>query len=275
MAGVEGLKPPDHRPSLLERVFSGTAKLVIRRPRIIIAAFLVGALLFLPAIGNLQLYMSFYQLIPEERREGDAYTKNYFEDYQDLNTDYGGDNWDYYLFQLNGTQHQSMTEVRPVREMNAIAERLKGFPYVEGTLSLAELVKIANQLVTGRYEFPPDTADGDEQVRQALDFLLCKGAFTPPAGQRCPHGYRDQIYGNILTPDERTSLMVIILRKGEPLENYRDYAKELKEFGFDIDEHNPYQDAIKVYPFNLETIYLKLDETTLSEGVWWIAGTLV
>lgn len=261
---------PARRPNAIERLFGSIANLVLRHPKKVVLSFLLIAALFVPLIGQLQLYMSFYQLIPEERSAGDEYTKNYFADYLELNREYGGDNWDYYLFQPN--RSASMIDVRSIREMNAIGERLREFPFVEGTLSLAELVKIANQLVTGRYEFPPEGDAGDQQIRQSVDFLLCNG---PQYQNGCPHTFRDQIYGNILTPDNKTSLMVIIMTKGEPLERYRAYAKELKEFGFDIDTHNPYQDAITVYPFNLETIYLKLDETTLNEGVWWIVGTLV
>lgn len=271
---MEALSGASSAPGGLERFFNGIARLVTGHPKKFVFSFLLVAALFLPAIGQLQLYMSFYQLIPEERREGDAFTRDYFDDYLVLNREYGGDNWDYYLFRPNQTGLK-MTDVVAIREMNAIAERLAGFDYVEGTLSLAELVKIVNRLLTGSYEFPPDSPEGDQRIRNYIDFLLCRGTYAPPPGQECAQrSYRDQIYGTLLSKDEETAVMVIIMTKNEPLEQYREYARELKEFGFDIDQNNPYQQAITAYPFNLETIYLKLDEATLDEGVYWVLGTL-
>lgn len=229
----------------------------MRFPKTIVAIFLVIAVASLTVVPNLQLYMSFYQLIPGEYIEGSDLTREYYGDYEYLNSEFGGDNWDYFIVRPNTTF--LVTDVDAIREMNAVSDAVKAkFDYVEGSLSLAELVKIANYLATGRYEFPQDDAAGDEQIRRSLQVLL-----TVPQ-------YRDQIYGNLLAPDDKTAIILFIFEKGRPLEDYRAFAADLKEFGLEADDLNSYSQSTDMYPINVDTIYLKLDETTIEEGIFWV-----
>jgi predicted RND superfamily exporter protein len=230
------------------------SKAVTRFPKATIAFFVIVALFAASAIPGLQLYLSFYQLIPPNYHDGDEFTADYFAHYTELNRDFGGDNWDFFVFRAS-----NVTDVEVVREMNAVSEAVASrYDYVQGTLSLAELVKIVNYLATGRYEFPPDDAAGDQQIRTSLDTL-----FTLPQ-------YRNQIVGNLVSTDNQTGLMVVILEQGRPLEDYRAMAKELKEFHFEIDATNPYASSSEMVALNVDTIYLKLDQVTFDEGVFWV-----
>src|SRR5688572_26832392 len=215
--------------------------------------FLLVAVVAATALPGLRLYLSFYQLIPPTYHGSEAETVDYYGRYTELNRDYGGDNWDFYIFRAG-----NVTDVRVVREMNAVQESLKGeFDYVTGTLSLAELVKIVNYLATGEYAFPPEGPACDAQIRQSLDVL-----FTLPQ-------YRVQIVGNLVSADNQTGIMVIILEQGQPLEEYRHYASELKDYHYVVDQDNGYSDASTMAALNVDTIYLKLDEVTFDEAVFW------
>ncbi len=231
------------------------SRVVTRFPKATVMLFVLVALVGASFLPGLRLYLSFYQLIPPDYHGGDEYTSEYFDHYTELNRDFGGDNWDYYVFRAD-----NVTDVGVVREMNDVQEAVKGeFDYVEGTLSLAELVKIVNYLATGEYEFPPEGPAGDEQIRLSLQTL-----FTLPQ-------YRNQIVGNLVSLDNQTGLMVLILHQGEPLEKYREYAAELKDFHFQVDEENPHADASAISAINVDTIYLKLDQVTYQEGLFWVA----
>lgn len=229
----------------------------MRWPKTIVAVFLVIAIASLTVLPQLTLYLSFYQLIPGEYIEGTELTRDYYGDYEYLNAEFGGDNWDYFVVRPNSTF--LVTDVDAIREMNAVSEAVKNkFDYVEGSLSLAELVKIANYLATGRYEFPPDDPSGDAQIEQSMKVLLS-----------LPQ-YRDQIYGNLLSPDDKTAIILFIFEKGRPLEDYRAFAEELKAFGLQADDLNTYSAATDMYPINVDTIYLKLDQVTIEEGIFWV-----
>lgn len=235
------------------RAAQGLAAVVTRWPKTTVMLFVLAAVVAASALPGLRLYLSFYQLIPPEYHGADEATEDYYARYAELNRDYGGDNWDFYIFRA-----ENVTDVRVVREMDAVQEAVKAeFGYVEGTLSLAELVKIVNYLATGEYEFPPEGPVGDAQVRQSLDTL-----FALPQ-------YRNQIVGNLVSADNRTGLMVLILEQGRPVEDYRQYAAELKDYHTVVDAGNPYHDASSMAALNVDTIYLKLDEVTFDEAVFW------
>ncbi|HLF17217.1 MAG TPA: MMPL family transporter [Candidatus Thermoplasmatota archaeon] len=237
------------------RLAQRLSKVVTRFPKATVMLFVLVAVVGASFLPGMKLYLSFYQLIPHDYHDGDAYTSDYYDHYEELNRDFGGDNWDYYIFRAD-----NVTSVPVVREMNAVQEAVKAkFDYVEGTLSLAELVKIANYIATGSYEFPPEGPVGDQQIRTSLDAL-----FTLPQ-------YRNQIVGNLVSADNQTGLMVLILTQNEPLEQYRAYAADLKAFHYEIDENNPYQGASTMLAINVDTIYLKLDQVTFDEGLFWVA----
>jgi predicted RND superfamily exporter protein len=241
------------------RAAQGLAKVVTRWPKTTVMLFVALAVLSATTLPALRLYLSFYQLIPPEYPGATEYTEDYFPRYEELNRDFGGDNWDFYIFRAD-----NVTDVEVVREMNAVQEAVKAkYPYVEGTLSLAELVKIVNYLATGSYEFPPDDDVGDQQIRTSLDTL-----FTLPQ-------YRNQIVGSLVSTDNQTGLMVLILKQGEPLEQYRQYASELKDFHTEVDRGNPYAGASSMAALNVDTIYLKLDQVTFDEAIWWAALAFV
>lgn len=241
------------------RAAQGLARVVTRWPKTTVMLFVVAAVVASTALPALRLYLSFYQLIPPEYHGASGLTEDYYPRYTELNRDFGGDNWDFYVFRAD-----NVTDVAVVREMNAVQEAVKGnFSYVQGTLSLAELVKIVNYLATGSYEFPPEGPAGDQQIRTSLDTL-----FTLPQ-------YRSQIVGNLVSADNRTGLMVLILDQGQPLEQYRQYASELKDFHFVVDGGNPYGGASTMAALNVDTIYLKLDQVTFDEAVWWAALAFV
>ena len=241
------------------RAAQALAKVVTRWPKTTVMLFVILALASATLLPGLRLYLSFYQLIPPEYPGATELTEDYFPRYEELNRDFGGDNWDFYIFRAG-----NVTDVEVVREMNAVQEAVKArFPYVEGTLSLAELVKIVNHLATGSYEFPPDDELGDQQIRTSLDTL-----FTLPQ-------YRNQIVGSLVSADNQTGLMVLILKQGEPLEQYRQYAAELKDYHTEVDHGNPYNQAATMAALNVDTIYLKLDQVTFDEAVWWAALAFV
>jgi predicted RND superfamily exporter protein len=236
------------------RAAKALSRVVTRFPKATVVLFVLFGVVGASFVPGMKLYLSFYQLIPPTYHGGDEFTMDYFEHYEDLNREYGGDNWDFYVFRAD-----NVTDVGVVREMNAVHEALKEkFPYVEGTLDLAELVKIVNQLVTGNYEFPAEGPAGDAQIRQSLDMLY-----------RLPQ-YRNQIVGNLVSTDNQTGLMVIILDQGQPLEQYRAWASELKDFHSEIDGSNPHHDASSMLALNVDTIYLKLDQVTFDEAVFWV-----
>ncbi len=227
---------------------------VTRFPKATVALFVILAVVAASFIPGLRLYLSFYQLIPPEYHGASEYTADYYDHYEELNRDFGGDNWDFYVFRAD-----NVTDVQVVREMNAVHERLEAqFPYVQGTLDLAELVKIVNQLATGSYEFPPEGPVGDQQIRTSLDTL-----FTLPQ-------YRNQIVGNLVSTDNQTGLMVVILEQGQPLEQYRAWASDLKDFHTQVDGDNPYAQSSSMLALNVDTIYLKLDQVTFEEGLFWV-----
>ena len=233
--------------------------LVTRWPKTTVMLFVALAVMSATMLPSLRLYLSFYQLIPPDYHGASEYTEDYFPRYEELNRDFGGDNWDFYVFRAG-----NVTDVEVVREMNAVQEAVKErFPYVEGTLSLAELVKIVNHLATGSYTFPEDNELGDQQIRTSLDTL-----FTLPQ-------YRNQIVGSLVSADNQTGLMVLILKQGEPLEQYRQYASELKDYHTVVDRGNPYNQASSMAALNVDTIYLKLDQVTFDEAVWWAALAFV
>ncbi|MHB1262425.1 MAG: MMPL family transporter, partial [Thermoplasmatota archaeon] len=241
------------RERVAVRAAQGLAKVVTRWPKTTVMLFVLLAVLSATTLPGLKLYLSFYQLIPPEYPGATDYTKEYFPRYEELNRDFGGDNWDFYIFRA-----ENVTDVEVVREMNAVQEAVKAqYPYVEGTLSLAELVKIVNYLATGSYEFPPDDDVGDQQIRTSLDTL-----FTLPQ-------YRNQIVGSLVSTDNATGLMVLILKQGEPLEQYRQYASDLKDYHTVVDTSNPYSQASSMAALNVDTIYLKLDQVTFDEAIWW------
>lgn len=230
------------------------SSLVTKFPKATVALFVIAAVVAASFVPGLKLYLSFYQLIPPDYHGASEYTAEYYDHYEELNRDFGGDNWDFYVFRA-----ENVTDVQVVREMNAVHERLVAeFDYVEATLSLSELVKIVNQLATGSYEFPPEGPVGDQQIRTSLDTL-----FTLPQ-------YRNQIVGNLASADNQTGLMVVILEQGHPLEQYRAWAKELKEFHYAVDADNPYADSSSMLALNVDTIYLKLDQVTFEEGLFWV-----
>ncbi len=246
-------------------IIRGLSNFVMRFPKVIVFTFVAIAIAAMTVLPSLQVYLSFYQLIPPQYADGSELTHDYFVDYEFLNSKFGGDNWDYYAVRPNASA--LVTDVKAIREMNAVSESIMetygardsnpdGF--VTGTLSLAELVKIVNYLTTGRYEFPPDSPEGDEQIR-----LTMKAVMTLPE-------YRDQVVGNIVSVDEKTGILLVIMRQGEPLENYREYARQLKALGLEIDESNDYAPATQMYPINVDTIYLKLDAVTFDEGIFWV-----
>jgi predicted RND superfamily exporter protein len=235
------------------RAAQGLAKVVTRWPKTTVMLFVLLAVVAASALPGLRLYLSFYQLIPPDYHGASEQTEDYFDRYTELNRDYGGDNWDFYVFRAD-----NVTDVRVVREMNAVQDAVtRDFGYVDGTLSLAELVKIVNYLATGNYSFPPEGPVGDQQIRSSLDVL-----FTLPQ-------YRNQIVGNLVSADNQTGLMVLILEQGHPLEDYRQYASELKDYHFLVDKDNAYSDASSMSALNVDTIYLKLDEVTLDEAIYW------
>lgn len=240
--------------ALAVRAAKRLANVVTRFPKSTVALFVIIGIVGASFVPGLRLYLSFYQLIPPDYHGGDEFTADYYDHYETLNKDFGGDNWDFYVFRAD-----NVTDVQVVREMNAVHERLVAeFPYVEGTLDLAELVKIVNQLATGSYEFPPEGPVGDQQIRTSLDTL-----FTLPQ-------YRNQIVGNLVSTDNQTGLMVVILEQGQPLEQYRAWAKELKDFHFVVDKDNTHAGASSMLALNVDTIYLKLDEVTFAEGLFWV-----
>lgn len=230
------------------------ASAVTRFPKATVALFVIVAIVAASFVPGLRLYLSFYQLIPPEHHGASEFTADYYEHYEELNRDFGGDNWDFYVFRAD-----NVTDVQVVREMNAVHERLIAeFDYVEATLSLSELVKIVNQLLTGSYEFPPEGPVGDQQIRTSLDTL-----FTLPQ-------YRNQIVGNLVSTDNQTGLMIVILEQGQPLEQYRAWAAELKDFHFKVAADNPYAGSSSLLALNVDTIYLKLDQVTFEEGLFWV-----
>lgn len=227
---------------------------VTKFPKTTVALFVIVGVVAASFIPGMRLYLSFYQLIPPDYHAGNEFTADYYDHYEELNRDFGGDNWDFYVFRAD-----NVTDVEVVREMNAVHERLVAeFDYVQGTLSLAELVKIVNQLATGNYEFPPEGPVGDQQIRMSLDTL-----FTLPQ-------YRNQIVGNLVSADNQTGLMVIILEQDQPLEQYRHWASELKDFHFKVDEDNAYAASSSMLALNVDTIYLKLDQVTFDEAIFWV-----
>ena len=150
------------------RIAKGLSRAVTRFPKATVMLFVLVAVVGASFLPGMKLYLSFYQLIPPDTHGDDAYTVDYYDHYTELNRDFGGDNWDYYIFRAD-----NVTDVTVIREMNAVQEAVKGeFDYVEGTLSLAELVKIVNYLVTGEYEFPAEGPAGDAQIRTSLDVLF-------------------------------------------------------------------------------------------------------
>ena len=236
------------------RAAQSLSRAVTRFPKTTVAGFVVLAVVAASFVPGLRLYLSFYQLIPPDYHGGDEFTSDYYDHYTELNRDFGGDNWDFYVFRAD-----NVTDVQVVREMNAVHERLVAeFDYVQGTLSLSELVKIVNQLATGSYAFPPEGPVGDQQIRTSLDTL-----FTLPQ-------YRNQIVGNLVSADNQTGLMVVILDQGQPLEQYRAWASELKDFHFKVDRDNAYADSSSMLALNVDTIYLKLDQVTFAEGLFWV-----
>src|SRR5688572_8266154 len=236
------------------RVAKGLAKAVTRFPKGTIMVFLIVALVGASFLPGLRLYLSFYQLIPPDYHDSDELTAQYYDHYTELNRDFGGDNWDFFVFRAG-----NVTDVDVVREMNAVSEAVTAdFDYVQGTLSLAELVKIVNYLATGSYEFPPDDEVGDQRIRTSLDVLFSQ------------ESYRNQIVGNLVSHDNQTAIMVVILEQGRPLEDYRAMAKELKEYHYEIDGSNPYAAESSMLALNVDTIYLKLDEVTFDEGIFWV-----
>jgi predicted RND superfamily exporter protein len=76
--------------------------------------------------------------------------------------------------------------------------------------------------------------------------------------------------GNLVSRDNQTGLMVIILEQGRPLEDYRAMAKELKDYHSEIDNSNPYASESSMLALNIDTIYLKLDQVTFDEGLFWV-----
>lgn len=238
-------------PVRLAKRLSGV---VTRFPKTTVVLFVILGVAGASFLPQMQLYLSFYQLIPPDYHDGDEYTADYYDHYTELNRDFGGDNWDFYVFRA-----ENVTDVDVVREMNAVAESLEAeFAYVEGTLSLAELVKIVNYLATGSYEFPPDNDLGDQQIRTSLDVLFSQ------------ESYRNQIMGNLVSHDFQTGLMVVILSQGQPLETYREWAADLKAFHFVVDKDNAYASSSEILALNVDTIYLKLDQVTFDEGLFWV-----
>jgi predicted RND superfamily exporter protein len=145
------------------RIAKGLSKAVTRFPKATVMAFVIVAVVSASVIPGLRLYLSFYQLIPPDYHDSDDLTSNYYDRYTELNRDFGGDNWDFFVFRAD-----NVTDVDVVREMNAVADAVtRDFEYVQGTFSLAELVKIVNYLATGRYQFPADDAAGTSRSARA------------------------------------------------------------------------------------------------------------
>ncbi len=203
-----------------------------------------------PILAGVGIYISIYDLSPRT---------DYYDDFETLNQELGWDNLGAVLLLPQGVTN--VTEPDAVREMYAMEERLLRLPFVEGTVSLARLVMIANQIATGRHEFPPEGRAGDQQINTTIDILTTTLA--------------DQVYGQVLAPDHKSALLVVIMTKGATGPEYREWQEELKEVGLAIDGANPYAGALTATPLSIDIIYSTLDDVAVTEGPLWVGFTLL
>ncbi|MGB0651997.1 MAG: efflux RND transporter permease subunit [Thermoplasmatota archaeon] len=246
-SGAAGDEEDAGRGDLIERV----GEFVSRNPRKIVAVFLVLFLASLPALYSLTSFLSFYQLLPE----GDYYDANFI-----LNQELGADNVMFVL--TTAGESDNVTAPAALREQDHILQRFEDVEYVTSTVSLPGLVKTLNLLVTGRYELPPDTPQGNAQLEQLF--------------QQALNLYGEQlIFDNVLSRDFSSGIQLVIMEKGHDLQTYRDWQSELLQLGFELDGNNPYHEQTVNEPISLDLIYGTLDGVTIEEGPFWILAAVV
>ncbi len=226
---------------------------VANNPKKVIAIFVVMFLLALPLLSQLYVYISVYELAPE---------KKYLEDFKKLNADLGWDNWGFVMCVPN--QAQDVASPKAVREINAVCERLEELDWVESTVSLAMLVKYVNNMApapAGGYTFPPDNQVGDQQIQLYLNTIF--------------QTMGDVAYGNVIGKDHDWTLIVVIMKKGQSGEQYRQWQRELLKYGRALDVDNPYADQLTMYPMSMDIIYASLDDAAVSEGPIWVAVAVI
>lgn len=226
-------------------------ELVRDRGTAIVALFVVGALLTVPVLAQMTVYINVYDVSPRT---------DYYPHYQTLNQEMGWDNLAFVL--VTPQSEDDVISPDAIREMDAVQGRLEELDYVEGTLSMATVVKVMHRQATGEYAMPPDNAVGDAMIERYVQLALDQFG-------------EEVIYGNLLAEDHQAGLIVVTMPKGAGLEEYRGWNAELLDEGLAHDEDNPYQDSTEMRPLSLDMIWIWVERSTVEEGPYWVAAAAI
>lgn len=223
------------------------ARWTTQRRKAVVAPFVILLLLALPVLLQMTVYINVYDVSPRT---------NYYPHYKTLNRRMGWDNLAFVLVTPNTTG--DVVDPDAIREMDAVGKELEQLEYVEGTLSLATIVKVMHRQATGEFAMPPDNAAGDAMIRQYMDAALDQ------FGDRV-------IYGNLLSRDHGAGLMVVTMPTGVDIREYRDWNADLLDEGLRADEATSYAGATDMRPLSLDMIWIWVEKSTVQEGPTWVA----
>lgn len=255
--------------------------LLADRPRAVVGAFALLLLLTVPVILGADVFISIYDLSPRD---------DYYDHFTTLNAEMGWDNLGAVLMTRPPDKAgENVTEPEAVRMMNDVELALEELDYVEGAYSLAEIVRIMNDRprfmleqqrnetplpglpppagdeMNERSGFPPEGEAGDARIEASLEIAL--------------ETLGDQIYGNILSEDHRSALLVVVMEKGASGPTYREWQDQLKQEGLRLEDTVDHSGQLELRPLSIDIIYSTLDEVATDESPDWIltaalAGTL-
>jgi len=259
----EGRVLPLEVVDLAERV--GT--FVAEKPSVVFVVLAAGLLLSVPVITGAEVFMSLHDLSPREE---------YYEDDRVLNREMGFNNLGAVLLtRPDDLEGVNVTEPASVRLMNELEHE-----FVEGAYSLAEIVRIVNdrprfyaetygnetgvpglpgpadRQLDERSGFPSEGERGDRQIEVSLQIAL--------------DNLGEQIYGNILTRDHQSALMIVVMEKGADGPQDRDWQNQLKEGGLEAQNEVDDNEQLDARPLSIDIIYSTFDEVTVDESPDWI-----
>jgi len=246
--------------------------LLADRPRAVVAVFAALLILTVPTILGADVFISIYDLSPRDE---------YYDHFRTLNSEMGWDNLGAVLMtRPDARAGENVTQPEAVRMMNDVELALEELEFVEGAYSLAEIVRIMNDRprfvvekygnetglpgfpgpidreVDGRSGFPPEGEAGDARIEASLELAL--------------ETLGDQIYGNILSEDHESALLVVVMEKGATGEQYREWQNTLKEEGLALEDSVEHSGELELRPLSIDIIYSTLDDVAVDESPDWI-----
>lgn len=255
------------------------ADVVADHPGVVVLVFvgLLGA--SVPVLAGAEVYLSIYELSPREE---------YYDHFRVLNGDLGWDNLGAVLMtRPPDKQGQPVTDPEAVRMMNDVELGLEELEFVEGSYSLAEIVRIMNSrgdFYAGKHGpgdgvprvpappivpqpsdqtsgFPEEGPIGDAKINASLQLALDL--------------LGDQIYGNILAEDHQSALLVVVMDPNATGEEYRDWQVQLKDTGLALEGNVTHAGELQLRPLSIDIIYSTLDEVTYDEAPLWIMAAVL